>query len=124
MEKLEKKIEYPSYNGLSRVAMYWGVPLMAIVFIVLFSLMVGVIASIFLGVGGILFGFVGLPILVYFKQICETDDQALRITVLDLFIFFGRKNKQSFGNTFTLSPMQYGRRIHVYKRYFRKPASK
>jgi type IV secretion system protein VirB3 len=120
---MEKKIEYSSYNGLSRVAMYWGVPLMAIVFIVLLSLVVAVIAAMFVGVGGILFGALGFPILLYLKQICETDDQALRITVLEIWCLISRRNAKHFGNTYTLSPMQYGRRTHVYKRYFKKSTS-
>lgn len=117
---MNNKVEYPSYNGLSRVALYWGVPLMAIVFIVMVSLIIAVFASMFFGVGGILFGAIGLPFLLYFKQICETDDQALRITLLEIFCRINRRNGKHFGNTYTLSPIQYGRRPHVYKRYITK----
>lgn len=118
------KVEYPSYNGLSRVALYWGVPLMAIVFIVMISLVIAVLAAMFLGIGGILFGAVGLPFLLYLKQICETDDQALRITVLEIWCRITRRNGKNFGGTYTLSPMQYGRRAHVYQRYIKESTFK
>jgi type IV secretion system protein VirB3 len=121
---MANKDQYPSYNGLSRVAMFWGVPLMAIVVISTACLLIGAVGAFFLGVGGILFASVGFPVLLYLKQICETDDQALRITLLEIKCRFGRRNAKQFGNTYTLSPIQYGRREHVYKRYFIQPTGK
>jgi len=113
---MDEKTKYPSYNGLSRVAMWWGIPLMAIVIIAIVSLMTAVVASIFLGPGGLLFGAVGLPFLLYLKQICETDDQAFRITVLQIICKLKKKNGKRFGNTYSILPMQFGRRNHVYQR--------
>lgn len=113
---MDQKELYPSYNGLSRVAMWWGIPLMAVVATFTICMAIALIGSIFWGVGGLFLGCVGLPVLLYLKQICETDDQAFRITMLDLWIFVSRRNKRHFGSTYTLSPMQYGRRPHVYKR--------
>jgi type IV secretion system protein VirB3 len=118
------KVKYPSYNGLARVAMWKGVPLMAVVVIAVACLLIGTLASLFMGVGGILFASVGIPVAWYFKEICEKDDQALRITLLELKCRLTRRNAKHFGNTYTLAPVQYGRRQHVYKRYFAKPASK
>lgn len=121
---MDDKDKYPSYNGLSRVAMSWGVPLMAVVIIATACLLIAAVAAFFLGVGGILFASVGIPFALYLKQICETDDQALRITLLEIKYRFSRRNGKQFGNTYTLSPIQYGRREHVYKRYFIQPARK
>lgn len=115
---MKTKTEYPSYNGLSRVALFWGVPLMAIVCIVLAGLLIGVFGAMLMGIGGALFGAVGIPFLLYLKQICENDDQAFRIAVLEIWCRINRRNGKHFGNTYTLTPMQYGRRSHVYKRYF------
>jgi type IV secretion system protein VirB3 len=121
---MSEKAKYPSYNGLSRVAMFWGVPLMAIVVIATACLLIGAIAAAFLGVGGILFAAIGFPFLLYLKQICETDDQALRITLLEIQCRLSRRNGKQFGNTYTLSPIQFGRREHVYQRYFIQPTRK
>jgi type IV secretion system protein VirB3 len=121
---MSAKLEYPSYNGLSRVAMIRGIPLMAVVVIALASLVIGFVGTAFLGIGGILFGAVGLPFLLYIKQICETDDQALRIAWLEFRCWLTRKFSPRFGGTYTLSPMQYGRRSHVYKRYFKESTRK
>lgn len=107
---------YPSYNGLSRVAMVWGIPLVALIVVGLGSMLIALIAAAFLGAGGVFFGVVGLPVLLYCKQVCETDDQALRIAALEIWSRFLRTNAKRFGNTFTLSPMKFGRRSHVYKR--------
>lgn len=107
---------YPSYNALSRVAMVWGVPLVAVIVVGMGSMLLALIAAAILGAGGVFFGLVGFPVLLYFKQICETDDQALRITAMEIWCRLTRRNAKSFGNTFTLSPMKFGRRDHVYKR--------
>lgn len=114
---------YPSFNALGRVAMLGGVPLLAVIFIGLFSLIAGVIGAVFFGLGGMLFGAIGLPVYLYCKKVCETDDQALRIMVLELWCWLQRRfsNARLFGGTYTLSPMKYGRNHHVYQRYFKKP---
>lgn len=121
---MSAKLSYPSYNGLSRVAMIRGIPLMAVVVIALASLIVGFVGAAFMGIGGILFGAVGLPFLFYIKQISETDDQALRIAWLETRCWLTRVFSPRIGDTYTLSPMQYGRRKHVYKRYFEKSTFK
>jgi type IV secretion system protein VirB3 len=116
---MDAKSKYPSFNGLSRVAMIRGVPLMAVVVSVLAALVFGFAGAAFFGIGGMLFGALPLPFLIYVKQICETDDQALRIAWLEFRCWLRRKLSPRFGETYTLSPMQYGRRSHVYKRYFK-----
>lgn len=121
---MESKTEYPSLNGLSRVAMFYGIPLMAVVVIAVVSMVVGVVSTMFMGIGGFLFGLVGVPVLIYIKQVCETDDQALRIAWLEFRCWLTRVFSTRIGETYTLSPMQYGRRKHVYKRYFKEPTRK
>jgi type IV secretion system protein VirB3 len=113
----EQQAVYPSYNGLSRVAMVWGVPLVASIAILMFSIVCAAIAAAILGAGGVFFASVGIPIWIYCKQICETDDQAMWITALEILSFMKRWNKKVFGNTYTLSPIKFGRSKHVYKRH-------
>lgn len=93
---------------------------MGIVFTTCLSLIVAVICTMFVGAGGMLFGAIGIPILLYLKTICETDDQAARITALELWCHISKRNAHYFGGAYTLSPIQYGRRCHVYKRFFEK----
>jgi len=113
----EKQTAYPSFNALSRVAMVWGIPIVALILVALASMLLAVIAAAFIGVGGIFFAVVGVPVLLFIKQISENDDQALRIAVLEFRCRLMRRNAKLFGNTFTLSPMRYGRRKHAYKRH-------
>ncbi|MFC0134531.1 type IV secretion system protein VirB3 [Massilia eurypsychrophila] len=116
---MSDKLSYSSYNGMSRVPMMYGVPLIAGVVIAMISLFVGFAGAFMFGIGGILFAGVGIPIFLYIKKISENDDQALRITFLELWCRLTRRGGRLYGNTYTLSPMQYGRRAHVYKRYFK-----
>lgn len=121
---MDKSAKYASYNALGRVAMLGGAPLVAVIVIALLSLFIGVLGAVFLGVGGMLFGAVGYPFYLYCKQLCETDDQALRIAAFELWYWLQKvfSNAKLFGNTYTLSPMKYGRNHHVYQRYFEKSA--
>lgn len=116
MEKpLEKQQEYPSFNALSRVAMIWGIPLVAVILVGLASLVVAVIAAGIIGVGGIFFLIIGAPVLLFIKQISATDDLAVRIFWLELKCRLKRRNAKLFGNTHTLSPIRFGRRKNVYR---------
>jgi type IV secretion system protein VirB3 len=93
---------------------------------------VGVSAGAFLGPGGLAFAFLGAPVLLYFKKVCETDDQGLRIMWLEVRCrFYFRMQKlrafinakraaPRFGNTLTLAPLRYGRQRRAY-RDFLKP---
>lgn len=123
---VEKK-RYPGFNGLGRTASIWGVPYMAMLVVVVCSMFVGVIAGAFLGPGGLAFVFLGAPVLLYFKQVCATDDQGLRIAWLEMRcrIYFmmqklrafvnARRTAPRFGNTLTLAPLRYGRQRRIYR---------
>lgn len=117
---MNNRAEYPSYNALARVAMLKGVPLVAAIGIALISLIVGAAGAIALGPGGMLLGAVGLPLFFYCKDVCENDDQALRIAMLEFKCWLARRNTRLFGGTYTLAPIKYGRSDHDYKRYFKK----
>jgi type IV secretion system protein VirB3 len=131
----DEKTRYPGFNGLGRTAAIWGVPYMAMLVVVVASMFIGVLVSFFVGPGGLLFVFLGFPVLLYFKNVCETDDQGLRIMWLEFrcrFYFWrlqvrarvnARRASPRFGNTATLAPLRYGRQRRVY-RGFLKPLSK
>lgn len=123
----DEKSRYPGFNGLGRTAAIWGVPYMAMLVVVVCSMFVGVIAGAFLGPGGLAFAFLGAPVLLYFKKVCETDDQGLRIMWLEMrcrFYFVMQKLRAftnakraapRFGNTLTLAPLRYGRQRRIYR---------
>lgn len=117
------KKKYSAYAGLGRVAMIWGVPLMPLMIVGCASVFTALSVAIFLGPGGLLFGGLGVPILLFLRQMCETDDQALRILWLELRCVMERRAWWLFGKTLTLAPIHYGRFLKVYRRPFRKQPS-
>jgi type IV secretion system protein VirB3 len=131
----DEKAHYPGFNGLGRTATIWGVPYMAMLVVVVASMFVGVLVAFVVGPGGLLFTFLGAPVLLWFRSVCETDDQGLRILLLEIccrFYFWrlrvhARLNASRaaprFGNTETLAPLRYGRQRRVY-RDFVEPMSR
>ncbi|MBP0593641.1 VirB3 family type IV secretion system protein [Paraburkholderia sp. LEh10] len=131
----DEKIRYPGFNGLGRTAAIWGVPYMAMLVVVVASMFTGVLVAFFVGPGGLLFVFLGFPVLLWFKHICETDDQGLWIMWLQFRCrnYFWRlrirarvnaaRAAPNFGNTSTLAPLRYGRQRRVF-RDFLQPLDK
>lgn len=114
---------YPAYAGLGRVAMFWGVPLMPALGVFVGSVVSALTGAAIFGPGGLLLVVLGIPALVFFRHVCETDDQALRILWFEAQSCLARTNAGLFGGTFTLAPMQYGRSLHVYAHAFERPPS-
>jgi type IV secretion system protein VirB3 len=115
----EKKL-YSAYNGLGRVAMVWGIPLMALLCAAVPIAVLTIIAAALYGPGGLLGFSLLLPVLGLFKKMCETDEQALRIVALEMRCWISRRLGSIFGNTLTLAPIKLGRRLAVYRQPFRK----
>lgn len=128
---LDEKARYPAFNGLGRTATIWGVPYMAMLVVVVSSMFAGVLIAFIVGPGGLLFVFLGVPVLMYFKHVCETDDQGLRIMWLEMrcrayfwtlklrALVNSRRAAPRFGNTVTLAPLRYGRQRRVYRNFFK-----
>lgn len=100
-----------------------GVPLVAVILISFLGLVAGTLGALLLGPGGLLLAATGVPIFFYCRETCKDDDQALRIALLEFKCWLTKQNAKYFGGTYTLAPMKYGRRKHVYKRYFKDQAA-
>lgn len=106
----EEELVFPAYSGLDRVATIAGVPLIPGLIVFCACSMTGLIGGLVLGPGGFLLAATGVPLLLWFKVVCETDDQALHIVWLEILCAIDRRNAAWFGGTYTLSPAHYGRR--------------
>jgi type IV secretion system protein VirB3 len=118
---MEKK-KYSSYNGMARSAMVWGIPLIPGLVVFTTFIIGALLLQVVIGSAGLFFAVLGIPILLYCKFLCETDDQAIRMLVLEVWCYFQRRSSAGFGKTYTLAPIKYGRKVDVYKRLFEKPA--
>lgn len=102
--------------------MFWGVPYMAGLFTMVAALIGAMALSFLLGGVGWLFMFVAVPIFLFFKVICADDDSAhtiLRIEALWFLRKLVRGNAKLHGDTLTLLPVSYGRKLNDIKRYFK-----
>lgn len=117
---MSEKKKYSAYNGLARVPMVWGVPLMALLAVAAPIVMLTLALAFMFGPGGLLTILLLAPIIGFLKKICETDDQALRILWLELQCRVQFLLGAKFGKTFTLAPVKLGRRLSVYRQQFRK----
>jgi len=111
---------FSSYAGLGRVAMVYGIPLMPALIVCSLAVMAGMIGGFLFGPGGFCLAVPAIPVLLFFRKLCATDDQALRVLGFELMCFLGRSNARLFGGTYTLAPVKYGLRLDVYRRAFQR----
>ncbi|MCP1121319.1 VirB3 family type IV secretion system protein [Robbsia andropogonis] len=114
----EERILHPSYAGLNRTAMIGGVPMFAALIIACTSLISSLIGGFALGPGGLLIGSAGVPVFMFFRSVCLTDDRALHLMWLEFCCWINRRRVSVFGKTYTLAPMRYGRDLDLYTRSF------
>lgn len=118
-----EKPEYASYNGLGRTPVLWGVPYMAGLFTMVFALMGALLLSTLFGGIGWLFALIAIPVFLFFKMICADDDGAIEVLKIEAIWFLRkmvRANAKHHGNTLTIVPAGYGRKLNDIKRYFKK----
>lgn len=110
--------EYPTFNGLNRQAMIWGVPLMPLAVCGFVLMMLTMIAMPFLANGKALL-LLGLLIPIFFglKSISANDDQAIKIYQEEIKWFLRRKNASFFGGTLTIVSTKYGRQQSDFQRF-------
>lgn len=115
------EVEYMSFNGLSRNAMVYGVPYMAALTIGSTSALLTMVALIAFGPPGLLVFLLAVPMFIFIRFICETDDRAIDIFLLEAkwsLIKMSSGLSKYFGGTLTFSPITYGRKRADVKRYF------
>ena len=108
--------EYSSYEGLSRVAMLAGVPIIP-GFIILVVFMAT--AMFLMPVYGLkAFGI--LPCIYFLRILTKRDDQALRILGLEIYWWFVRRKSNLFGDTLTITATKFGRDRDDYIRFIKE----
>lgn len=110
--------KFSSYNGLDRVALIAGIPLIPFVLLGTFSVFVSFVAQYFLGIIGFAFLLLFLPVFLFLRQITETDDKALRIISIEFHYIFKRRLYKEFGNTLTFLSGKYLRNEKRIKQNF------
>lgn len=110
--------DFPTYGGLSRSAMLFGVPLMALIAVMVGSLIVLMSLQKIFGIWSYLFLIVSCTILLVIKNICALDDQAMRILSFEIQWFFKKTNRAIWGNNLVLLPIKYGRCENEIKRFY------
>lgn len=111
---------FSSYNGLDRVVMVFGVPLVPAVIVLMILMFGSLIAQKILGLIGFAFVALGLPIFLFLRSISETDDRAMNILALEMLFRLKRKYYQEFGNTLTYVPMKYLRNGEYIQQVFKQ----
>jgi type IV secretion system protein virB3 len=122
MEKEDINTAQATFNGLSRQAMVFGIPLPALAV----SLFIGVMATMatlpFLQGRALFFLLLPLPFLAFLHTICANDDQALRIYFYEVKYFLRRRNIKMFNGTNTILATKFGRQQSDYQRFFEQRA--
>lgn len=113
----DKYREFSSYNGLDRVVMWGGIPLLASVALMFAALILLYLGNKFFGLVGFLFPVLLLPFYFFLRMITETDDRAFSILRLELYYRMKRVAYDNFGNTLTFLPDAYFRQKSI-KEYF------
>ncbi|WP_278976653.1 VirB3 family type IV secretion system protein [Oligella urethralis] len=93
---------YPSYGALARPAMMMGIPVTAFAIVFLSATMLTLISFVLFGAKALFLLFLCAPVLLLFRTLCATDDQALNVIGFELLCFFKKRNAKYFNNTFTI----------------------
>ncbi|WP_323123177.1 VirB3 family type IV secretion system protein [Burkholderia alba] len=116
MNGIDDRTLYSAYPGMNRTAMIGGVPMMPALIVFSVSMIASLFGALIAGPGGLLIGLAGFPVLLFFRQRCATDDQALRIDWLEFRCWLDRIKVSLYGRTHTLAPMRFGRSLDGYTR--------
>ena len=116
--------EQLTFNGMARQAMYFGVPLPALVVCGLLGIIPTFVAMAFLEGASLFFMLLPIPTVMFLRTICANDDQAVRIYIYELKWFFRKKNSRLFNGTLTILSTKFGRDISDYQRFFEQNAKK
>ncbi|PLO03108.1 hypothetical protein CWM94_00140 [Klebsiella pneumoniae] len=101
MMEEDQTLKFETHNGMARVAMFAGIPVFALLFLV-----VGGVISLFIGIysfgwWGLTFALPAVLALIFLRLICQKDDKAFR-----RFWFWRRRKKldRQYGRLLLLTP--------------------
>lgn len=103
----QKKREFSSYNGLDRVAMIGGIPLLVFIGLIGLSVMVSLFAQFFFGIIGYLFMFFAVPVFLFIRLLVANDDKAIRLLFIEMLYKAKKTNFEGFKDTLTFTPTRY-----------------
>lgn len=112
--------EYPTFNGLNRQAMIWGVPLIPFMVCVFVLMMLFMMAMTFLGGKSLLILLLVIPIFLALRSISANDDQAFKIYGIEIKWYLRRQHAELFNGTTTIVSTKYGRQTSDYQRFFQQ----
>ena len=113
--------EYMSFNGLGRRPMIFGIPYMAALVLMCVCMLSAVVAGIVYGPIGLMLSVTAVPVGLFIRFICETDDRAIEILILEVkwaFVKMWGGTARYFGGALALSPIKFGRKLRDVKHYF------
>lgn len=113
-------IEYPTFNGLNRQAMIWGVPLIPFMACVFVLMMLFMTTMTFLGGKSLFILLLIIPIFIALKSISASDDQAFKIYQFEIKWFLYRRHAELFNGTTTIVSTKYGRQLNDFQRFFQQ----
>lgn len=87
--------------------MFMGVPLLLWLVLLLSALVLFLLGIWLLGGLGMFLPILLFPVALFLKQLCATDDQAMRIFGLEMKFRLQRKFYKEFNNTLTFLPSKY-----------------
>ncbi len=112
--------EYPTFNGLNRQAMIWGVPLIPFMACVFVLMMLFMMTMTFLGGKSLFILLLVIPIFLALRSISANDDQAFKIYGLEIKWFLRRQHAELFNGAMTILSTKYGRQPSDYQRFFQQ----
>ena len=116
--------EYPTFNGLNRQAMIWGVPLMPFMVCFFVLMMLFMVSMTFIGGKALFILLLVIPIYLALKTISANDDQAFKIYGIEIKWFLRRQYPELFNGTMTIVSTKYGRQPSDYQRFFQQSFQK
>lgn len=112
--------EYPTFNGLNRQAMIWGVPLIPFMVCFFVLMMLFMMAMTFLGGKSLFILLLVIPIFLALRSISANDDQAFKIYSIEIKWYLRRQHAELFNGTTTIVSTKYGRQTSDYQRFFQQ----
>lgn len=113
-------VEYPTFNGLNRQAMIWGIPLMPFMACVFVLMMLFMLTMTFLGGKSLFILLLLIPIFLALRSISANDDQAFKIYKIEIKWFLYRRHAELFNGTTTIVSTKYGRQISDFQRFLQQ----